>query len=77
MTRRKGRQYDRNGRERRLTVRGIRRAEPDYRKLGRALLALAQAEADAAAQSAATGSNAPVTDRGERRTAEEANDDAR
>lgn len=77
MTRRKGRQYDRNGRERRLTIRGIRRADPDYHKLGRALLALAQAEADAAAQSATTGPDAPVTDRGERRKAGEVNDDAR
>ncbi|MCW2538721.1 MAG: hypothetical protein JWN95_446 [Frankiales bacterium] len=44
----------RKGRERRISVRGVRRAEPDLRKLGRALidLALAQAEADAEAQSA-------------------------
>jgi hypothetical protein len=35
-------------RERRVFVRGIRREEPDLPKLARALLALAQREADAA-----------------------------
>lgn len=34
-------------RERRVSVRGVQREQPDFRKLGRALLALAQAEADA------------------------------
>ena len=39
-------------RQRRIAVRGIRRSEPDIRKLSQALisLALAQAEADAQAQ---------------------------
>lgn len=39
-------------RERRISVRGIRRTEPDIRKLSQALiaLALAQAEADAEEQ---------------------------
>lgn len=41
----------RRGRERRISVRAIRRTEPDFKKLGRALLAIAQAEADAAALS--------------------------
>lgn len=36
--------------ERRLTVRGIRRDPPDVRKLGRALLHLAMAEAERQAQ---------------------------
>jgi hypothetical protein len=36
--------------ERRLTVRGIRRDPPDIRKLGKALLYLAMAEAERQAQ---------------------------
>ncbi|MGW0821945.1 hypothetical protein [Streptomyces sp. NPDC002845] len=40
----------REKRERRLMVRGIRRDPPDMQKLGRALLSLAQAEAERAAQ---------------------------
>jgi hypothetical protein len=41
--------------ERHIRVRGVRRDEPDLRKLSRALIALAvaQAEKDAAAQDAA------------------------
>lgn len=35
---------------RRLRVRGVRRSEPDLRRLGRVLIELAQAEAEAAAQ---------------------------
>jgi hypothetical protein len=34
-------------RERRISVRGVRRAEPDLRKLAQALIALAQAQAEA------------------------------
>jgi hypothetical protein len=37
-------------RERRLVVRGVRRDPPDLRKLGKALLSLAQAEAERQAQ---------------------------
>ncbi len=40
----------RDKRERRLVVRGIRRDPPDLNKLGRALLSLAQAEAERQAQ---------------------------
>ena len=40
----------REKRERRLVVRGIRRDPPDMHKLGRALLSLAQAEAERQAQ---------------------------
>lgn len=47
--------------ERRISVRGVRRAEPDLRKLAQALIALAQAqaEADALAQHQ---DQTPVTD---------------
>jgi hypothetical protein len=43
---------DYKGRQRRISVRGIRRESPDIRRLGRAIvaLALAEAEAEAAAQ---------------------------
>ena len=37
-------------RERRISVRAVRRDPPDYRKLARALIAIAQAEAEAEAQ---------------------------
>lgn len=37
-------------RKRDIRVRGTRRAEPDVRKLGRALIALAQAQAEADAR---------------------------
>lgn len=37
-------------RERRITVRSVRRDPPDIRKLSRALIALAQAEAEQQAQ---------------------------
>ncbi|MFI1955922.1 hypothetical protein ACH437_29485 [Streptomyces xinghaiensis] len=40
----------REKRERRLVVRGIRRDPPDMQKLGRALISLAQAEAERQAQ---------------------------
>ena len=36
--------------ERRIRVRGIRRKTPDYRKLARALIELAQAQAEAEAR---------------------------
>jgi hypothetical protein len=44
----RSRQRSNATRERRIFVRGIRRDEPDLPKLARALLALAQREADAA-----------------------------
>ena len=48
--------------ERRISVRGVRRAEPDLRKLAQALLALAQAQAEAEAQ--AQDAQATTTDDG-------------
>jgi hypothetical protein len=52
MTKKKTDRKGGGGRERRISVRGIRRSEPDLRKLSQALiaLALAQAEADAECQ---------------------------
>lgn len=50
MSRRKKNTHPKNRQERRLVVRGIRRDPPDIRKIGRALLALAQAEAERQAQ---------------------------
>lgn len=46
---------DRKGRQRRISVRAVRRQSPDIRRLGRAIvsLALAEAEAEAAAQNQA------------------------
>jgi hypothetical protein len=38
------------GHERRISVRGVRRAEPDLKKLSQALIALAIAEEERAAQ---------------------------
>jgi len=38
--------------ERRITVRGVRREHPDLRKLAQALIALAQAQAEADAETA-------------------------
>jgi len=38
--------------ERRITVRGVRREQPDLRKLAQALIALAQAQAEADAEAA-------------------------
>jgi hypothetical protein len=38
------------GRERRISVRGVRRDQPDLQKLGRALIILAQAEQAAQAE---------------------------
>jgi hypothetical protein len=37
-------------RNKNIRVRGVRRSEPDIRKLGRALIALAQAQAEADAE---------------------------
>ena len=39
--------------ERRISVRGVRRSQPDVRKLARALIALAMAQAEADAQAQA------------------------
>lgn len=39
--------------ERRISVRGVRRTQPDVRKLARALIALAMAQAEADAQAQA------------------------
>lgn len=50
MGKRKNNKSLRHRRERRLIVRGIRREPPDMSKLGRALLSLAQAEAERDAQ---------------------------
>lgn len=41
------------GRQRRISVRAVRRDPPDLRKLSRALIQLAMAQADAEAQAAA------------------------
>ena len=41
---------DGHGRERRLSIRSVRREVPDVKKLAPVLLAVAQAEADAKAQ---------------------------
>ncbi len=43
---------ERGNGQRRIRVRGIRRDVPDYRKLARALIALAQAQAEAEAEAA-------------------------
>ena len=40
--------------ERRISVRGVRREQPDLRKLAQALIALAQAQAEADAEAAVT-----------------------
>lgn len=39
-----------HGRERRISIRSVRREEPDTRKLARALIAIVQAQAEAEAQ---------------------------
>lgn len=51
----------RGARQRRILVRGVRRETPDVRKLSRALieLAVAQAEADAQASPKANATDAP------------------
>lgn len=56
MTKKKTNRKGGGGRERRISVRGIRRSEPDLRKLSQAViaLALAQAEADAEQQQSDT-----------------------
>lgn len=48
--------------ERRISVRGVRRAEPDLRKLAQALIALAQAQAEADAKAAHEQSACDVSD---------------
>jgi hypothetical protein len=57
-------------RERRFTVRGIRRDPPDMQKLGRALIGLAQAEAERQAQAEQTARDATpeVTSESEQQT---------
>jgi hypothetical protein len=56
----------RKGRERHISVRAVRRDPPDLRKLSRALISLAMAEAaaeaDAQATAALEGKKQPVTD---------------
>ncbi len=52
MTRRKNSAGQRGGRQRRILVRGVRRETPDVRKLSRALIELAMAQAEADAQAA-------------------------
>jgi hypothetical protein len=47
----------RRGRQRNISVRAVRRDPPDLRKLSRALIQLAMAEAEAEAQQAATKSD--------------------
>jgi hypothetical protein len=49
---------DRRRRERRISVRVVRRDPPDLRKLSRALIALAMAQAEADAQAAAAQNSA-------------------
>lgn len=48
--------------ERRIRVQGIRRETPDLRRLARALIDLAQAEAEAAAQAEHATGGKPKTD---------------
>lgn len=48
--------------ERRISVRGVRRAEPDLRKLAQALIALAQAQAEADALAEHQGQTPPTDD---------------
>lgn len=50
MTTNRKRQQSNRSDERRISVRTIRRDSPDLRKLSRALIALAQADAEAQAQ---------------------------
>ena len=45
--------------ERRISVRGVRRDPPDYRKLARALIAIALAEAEAQAAADLNAKNKP------------------
>lgn len=45
--------------ERRIRVRGIRRNDPDYRKLARALIELAQAQTEAEARADHEGRESP------------------
>jgi hypothetical protein len=48
--------------ERHITVRAIRRDQPDVRKLSRAIIALAMAQAEAEAEKAKDGTDEPATD---------------
>jgi hypothetical protein len=55
----------RRGRERHISVRGELREQPDMRRLARAVIQIAMAQAEAAAQAereASTGREVPVTD---------------
>lgn len=45
-----GKKRTSNRRERHISVRAVRRAEPDLRRIGRALLAFSLAQAEVAAQ---------------------------
>jgi hypothetical protein len=54
------RSNDGKGRRHNIRVRGVQRAEPDLRKLSRALIELAMAQAEADAQSQASASDAVV-----------------
>ena len=47
-----------NGRERHISVRAVRRSQPDLRRLSRALIALAMAQADADARAEAAAAEA-------------------
>jgi uncharacterized membrane protein len=48
---------------RKIRVRGIRREVPDYRKLARALIALAQAQAEAEAEAADVAVKKPTSNK--------------
>ncbi|MGQ4268580.1 hypothetical protein [Nocardiopsis changdeensis] len=64
MPKRKKKSHGRTPRqERRFVVRGVRREKPDMRKLGRALLSLAQAEAEREAQAQHTAQAATEDER--------------
>jgi len=67
MTKKKTNRKGGGARERRISVRGIRRSDPDLRKLSQALiaLALAQAEADAECQKRAEDLRAGQAGRGD------------
>jgi hypothetical protein len=67
-------QHRRGGRDRRLSVRGELRREPDVHKIARAVIALAMAQAEADAEAAANADNtAPArTDQGHDAASEDA-----
>lgn len=52
----------RRGRERRLSVRSIRRAEPDTRKIAAAVVALAMAQAEAEAEADQRAQDVPTAE---------------